>query len=89
MCAWVTGLVHCRHPFELGGAYYFFNTIMNQLSVFVATFVYWQCYLPPTAAVDILRAVLNATATNSSASNLSLSNVTSASTADTIVSTAR
>ena len=78
-----------RHPCELGGAYYFFNTIMNQLSVFVAAFIYWQYYIPPTAAGGILRAVLNATATNSSASNLSLSNVTSASPADTIVSTAR
>ena len=49
MRAWVTGLVHCRHPFELGGAYYFFITIMNQLSVFVAAFIYWKYYNPPTA----------------------------------------
>jgi hypothetical protein len=77
-----------RHPCELGGAYYFFNTIMNQLSVLVAAFIYWQYYIPPTAAGGILRAVLNATATNSSASNVSAANLTSASVADTIVSTA-
>jgi hypothetical protein len=65
-----------------------FTTIMSQLSVFVAAFIYWQYYIPPIAAVDILRAVVNDTATNSSASNLGLSNVTSASIADTIVSTA-
>jgi hypothetical protein len=88
MWAWVIGLVHCRHPFELGGAYYFFITIMNQLSVFVAAFIYWKYYNPPTAAADILRAVLNASGTNSSASNLGLSNATGASIADTIVSAA-
>jgi hypothetical protein len=88
MCGWVAGLVHCRHPCELGGAYYFFTTIMNQLSVFVAAFIYWQYYIPPIAAVDILRAVVNDAATNSSASNLDLSNLTDASIADTIVSAA-
>jgi hypothetical protein len=88
MCASVAGLVHCRHPLELGGAYYFFNTIMNQLSVFVAAFIYWQYYVPPTTAVEILRAVPNATATNSSASNISVANVTNASLADIIASTA-
>ena len=80
--------MQCRHPFELGGAYYFFNTIMNQLSVFVAAFIYWQYYIPPTAAGGILRAVLNATATNSSASNVSFANLTNASIADIISSTA-
>ena len=88
MWAWVLGLVHCRHPFELGGAYYFFNTIMNQLSVFVSAFIYWQYYIPPIAAVDILRAVLNATATNLSASNVSVANLTNVPIADTIVSSA-
>ena len=77
-----------RHPCELGGAYYLFITIMNQLSVFVAAFIYWQYYIPPTAAADILRAVLNATGTNSSASNVSAANLTSASIADIIASTA-
>jgi hypothetical protein len=77
-----------RHPCELGGSYYFFNTIMNQISVFVAAFIYWKYYMHPTAAGGILRAVLNATATNSSASNVSAANLTSASVADTIVSTA-
>jgi hypothetical protein len=81
-------LVHCRHPLELGGAYYVFTTIMNQLSVFIAAFIHWQYYIPPTAAVDILRAVLNATGTNSSASNLSVANLTNASIADLIASTA-
>jgi hypothetical protein len=65
-----------------------FSTIMNQLSVFVAAFIYWQYYIPPTAASDILRAVVNAAATNSSASNVSISNLTNASNADIIVSTA-
>ena len=88
MCAWMSGLVHFRHPLELGGAYYLLNTIMNQLSVFVAAFIYWKYYNPPAAAADILRAVLNATGTNSSASNLGLSNATGASIADTIVSAA-
>jgi hypothetical protein len=88
MCAWLTGLVHFRHPCELGGAYYLVATIMNQLSVFVAAFVYSRYYNPPIAAADILRAVLNATASNSSASNLGLSNVTSVSIVDTIASTA-
>ncbi len=80
--------MHCRHPCELEGAYYFFTTIMNQLSVFVAAFIYWQYYIPPTAAADILRAVLNATATNSSASNVSVANLTDDSMADTVVSAA-
>jgi hypothetical protein len=84
----VAGLVHTRHSCELGGAYYAFTTIMNQLSVFVAAFIYWHYYIPPAAAVDILRAVLNATATNSSASNVSVANLTDASIADTIVSSA-
>jgi hypothetical protein len=88
MCASVAGLVHCLHPCELGGACYFFTTIMNQLSVFVAAFIYWKYYIPRTAAADILRAVLNATATNSSAFNLSLANLTNASMADTIGSAA-
>jgi hypothetical protein len=88
MCAGLAGIVHTRHPCELGGAYYLLNTIMNQLSVFVAAFIYWQYYIPPTAAVDILRGVLNATATNSSASNISVANLTDASIADTIVSMA-
>jgi hypothetical protein len=77
-----------RHPLELGGAYYFFNTIMNQLSVFIAAFIYWQYYVPPTAAVDILRAILNATATNSSASNVSVANLTNTRIADILASTA-
>ncbi len=64
LCAVVAGLVHFRHPCELGGAYYCFNTIMNQLSVLVAAFIYWKYYIPPTAAVDILRAAVSATATN-------------------------
>ncbi len=89
LCAVVAGLVQCRHPLELGGAYYFFNTIMNQLSVFVAAFIYWKYYMPPpTAAADILRAVLNATATNSPASNVSAANLTNASLADLVVSAA-
>jgi hypothetical protein len=88
LCAVVAGLVHFRHPLELGGAYYFFNTIMNQLSVFVAAFIYWQYYIPPTAAVDILRAVLNATGTNSSASNVSAANLTNAPVADLVASAA-
>jgi hypothetical protein len=89
VCAWVTGLVHFRHPCELGGAYYLFTTIMNQLSVFVAAFIYWQYHIPPTATVNILRGVvLNATATNSSAFNLSLANLANAFVADSIVSTA-
>ncbi len=79
-------MVHCRHPLELGGAYYVFTTIMNQLSVFIAAFIYSQYYIPPTAAVDILRAVLDVTATNLSASNVSVANLTNASIADTIVS---
>ena len=88
-CAWVTGLVHFRHPCELGGAYYLFTTIKNQLSVFVAAFIYWQYHIPPTATVNILRGVvLNATATNSSAFNLSLANLANAFVADSIVSTA-
>jgi hypothetical protein len=77
-----------RHPLELGGAYYCFNTIMNQLSVFVAAFIYWHYYIPPTAATDIFRAVPNATATNSPAFNVSIANVSNASLADIIASTA-
>ena len=88
MCDMVAGLVHLRHPCELGGAYYVFTTIMNQLSVFVAAFIYWQYYVPPTAAVDILRAVVNATATNLSASNVSVANLTDADIAGTAVSAA-
>jgi hypothetical protein len=77
-----------RHPCELGGAYYLLNTIMNQLSVFVAAVIYWQYYIPPIAAMDILRAVLNVTATNSSASNVSVANLTNAPIAETILSAA-
>ncbi len=61
---------------------------MNQLSVFVAAFIYWHYYISPTAAADILRAVVNATATNSSASNLSVANLTNTSIADTIATAA-
>jgi hypothetical protein len=61
---------------------------MNQLSVFVAAFIYWQYYIPPTAASDIRRAVLNATATNLSASNVNVASLTNASVADAIVSAA-
>ncbi len=63
---------------------------MNQLSVFVAAFIYWKYYMPPTAAaaVDILQAVLNATGTNSSASNVSAANLTNAPVADLVVSAA-
>ncbi len=88
LCAVVAGLVQFRHPLELGGAYYLLNTIMNQLSVFVAAFIYWKYYMPPTAAADILRAVLNATSTNSSASNVSAADLTNASLADLVVSAA-
>jgi hypothetical protein len=63
---------------DLGGAYFCFNAVTSQLSVFVSAFTYWQYYAPPTAAGDMLGAVLNATATNSSASNLSLSDLTGA-----------
>ena len=87
MCAVVAGLVQMRHPCELGGAYYLLNTIMNQLSVFVAAFIYWQYYMPPTAE-DILRAVVNATAANSSASNVSVANLINAPLAGIIVSAA-
>ncbi len=80
--------MHFRHPLELGGAYYLLTTIMNQLSVFVAAFIYWHYYMPPTTAVGILRAALNATGTNSSASDLSVANLTNASIADIIASTA-
>jgi hypothetical protein len=78
--------VHCRHPCELGGAYYLLTTIMNQLSVFVAAFIYWHYYIPPTT--DIHRGVVSATGTNSSASNLSVANLTNTSIADIISSTA-
>ncbi len=64
------------------------TTIMNQLSVFVAAFIYWQFYIAPTAVADILRAVVNATGTNLSAFNVSVANLTNASVADIIVSTA-
>jgi hypothetical protein len=84
----MAGLVHFRHPCELGGAYYAFTTIMNQLSVFVAAFIYWQYYTPPTAAAEILRSILDVTATSSSASNVSVTDITNASIADTIVSSA-
>jgi hypothetical protein len=82
------GLVHMRHPCELGGTYYLLNTIMNQLSVFVAAFIYFKYYIPPVAAADILRAVLNTTGTNSSASNVSVADLTNAPIADVIASTA-
>ena len=77
----MAGLVHFRHPCELGGIYYLLNCVMSQLSVFVSAFIYWY-YVPSSAAGDILGAILNdtvgdsalanATATNSAASNLSL-----------------
>ena len=66
----MTGLVHLRHPCELGGIYYLVNCVMSQLSVFVAAFIYWH-YVPATG--DIFGAGL-ATATNSSAFNLTLAN---------------
>jgi hypothetical protein len=35
-----TGLVHCRHPLELGGIYFFVNTLMHVASWFVAAALY-------------------------------------------------
>jgi hypothetical protein len=78
----VAGLVHLRHPIDLGGAYFCFNAVTSQLSVFVSAFTYWQYYAPPTAAGDMLGAVLNATAganhktlTNSIAANLTVGKI--------------
>ncbi len=59
-----------------------FNAVISQLSVFVSAVLYWQYYDPVSAAGDILGAVLNATATNSSALNRGLANVTSTSFAE-------
>jgi hypothetical protein len=58
---------------------------MNQLSVVVAAFIYWQYYIPPT---DILRAIANASDTDSSASGVSFADLTNASIAGIIASTA-
>jgi hypothetical protein len=35
-----TGLVQCRHPFELGGIYFFVNTLMHVVAWFVAALLY-------------------------------------------------
>jgi hypothetical protein len=43
-----TGLVHFRHPCELGGAYFLWNASVSQLSVLVCAFLYWQYYVPST-----------------------------------------
>jgi hypothetical protein len=43
----MAGWVHCRHPCELGGAYFLFNAVMGQLSVFVSAYLYSQYYVPP------------------------------------------
>ena len=32
--------VHCRHPLELGGIYFFVNALMNVVSWFVAAALY-------------------------------------------------
>jgi hypothetical protein len=91
-----------RHPIELGGVYFVFNAITNQLSVIVSAFLYLpQYYVPPTGANDVLRAAQalsnntvdgNSTsaadASYSSASNHSLAGFTNASFANTSVSAA-
>ena len=36
--------IHLRHPFELGGFYFFINALMNVLSWFVAAALYSRYY---------------------------------------------
>ncbi len=36
--------VHCRHPLELGGIYFFFNALLNVASWFVAAALYSQYF---------------------------------------------
>jgi hypothetical protein len=40
----LTGWVHLRHPVELGGAYWAFNLLANQVACFVAAWLYSAHY---------------------------------------------
>jgi hypothetical protein len=46
-----TGLVHCRHPLELGGIYFFVNTLMHVASWFVAAALYSR--YSPTGRIEL------------------------------------
>ena len=49
--------VHCRHPLELGGIYFFVNALMNVASWFVAAALYSQYFscgaAAPAQGVDV------------------------------------
>jgi hypothetical protein len=47
-----TGLVQCRHPLELGGVYFFVNTLMHVASWFVAAALYSRYY--PTGPIELV-----------------------------------
>ena len=42
-----TGIVHMRHPYDLGGVYWCFSIILNQLTSFVAGSLYSKWYYGP------------------------------------------
>ncbi len=71
-CAALHRCVHFRHPFELGGLYFFVNALMNVASCFVAAALY-SVYFPgeqtePVAPDDASMAY-NSTVINSTAGN--------------------
>ena len=55
--------VHFRHPFELGGIYFFVNALMNVLSWFIAAALY-SLYYPagpaePAHGINVSTVVIN------------------------------
>ena len=65
-----TGLVQCRHPLELGGIYFFVNTLMHVASWFVAAALYSR--YSPTGPIELALGVdmHNSTGVNSTGAHL-------------------
>ena len=72
-CAALHRCVHFRHPFELGGIYFFFNALINVASWFVAAALYslyfsgerTEAVSPDDASMAYNSAFINSTAGNS------------------------
>ena len=76
--------VHCRHPVELGGIYFFFNALKSVASWFVAAALYSRYFVARTTELGLV-AGMNASAANYSGFlNSTGANSTGANTTGTI-----
>ena len=58
--------VHCRHPLELGGIYFFVNALKSVASWFVAAALYSRFFVAGTAELGLVSG-MNTSAANYSA----------------------